>query len=390
MSSPPENDEAALWRRLHACPQILERIAAFDGPALRLQTQLRQEFPDELVRKALTLVDLRKKAVAKFSRAEHMWFDRTGYEQATPELVAAHKAQRFSGTVWDFCCGIGGDAIALAARATVRAVDVNPSACLWTEWNAQAYGVHDSIETVRASIEDVPQRDGLLHIDPDRRPGPQGRTLRLEDAVPPLPVLRQLMSEFRGGAVKFSPAGNFMDKFPGSEIELISLRGECKEATIWFGELAGRHLFRATMLPSGETIAGHPLESIAQQRPPGRFLYDPDPAIVRAGLVDVLAESRGLARLDSEEEYLTSDELVTTSFARAFEVLDVTPNNPRDYRRAVAHAEFGQIEIKCRHVPVDAQKIRRKLPLNGIQPGVLVFARVEGKTRALVCRRVAQ
>ena len=63
-------------------------------------------------------------------------------EQSTAESVACHKAQRFGGRgrVWDFCCGIGGDAIQLAARGEVIAVDRNPAAGLCTQWNAETYG----------------------------------------------------------------------------------------------------------------------------------------------------------------------------------------------------------------------------------------------------------
>ena len=90
-----------------------------------------------------------------------------------------------------------------------------------------------------------------------------------------------------GGAIKLSPASNFGGKFDDVEIELVSLHGECKEATIWFGSLATPGLYRATVLPAGETLAADPLSEFPEQGPLAKYLYDPDPAIVRSGLVDV-------------------------------------------------------------------------------------------------------
>jgi THUMP domain-like len=106
----------------------------------------------------------------------------------------------------------------------------------------------------------------------------------------------------------------------------------------------------------------------------GRFLFDPDPALVRAGLIDLFAARSGLCRLDDEEEYLTADQPVDSPFARPFEVLASLSNNDREIRGYFRGSAVGQLEIKCRRIPVDAEAVRRKLPLS--------------RARALVCRRM--
>jgi hypothetical protein len=386
-SDSPAFDEWRLLHELRATPRLLERASA-DGNELRVQAELRREYPADLVRAALGLVELRKKAVHKFSRAADMWFDRQGLEQATSELVATHKARRFMGQVWDLCCGIGGDAIALAEHCVVTAVDLNPASCLRTEWNAAVYGRGDHVTGVAQSAESTTSRDGLVHIDPDRRRSKSTRVVRVEDYVPGLEFLQQLTREFRGGAIKLSPASNFGGKFPGTEIELISLYGECKEATVWFGELKGETEWRATLLPSGKTLAGNPLDFFAAPSEVMRYVYDPDPAVVRAGLVDMAAERLGLWRLDDKEEYLTGEELVSSPFVQPFEVVAELGTNPREIRAYFRTSQAGQVEIKCRHIPIDAESIRRKLPMPGNEPLALIFARVQGKSRALVCRRI--
>jgi hypothetical protein len=382
------SEECRVLRELRATPKIFEEILAAKGSEFAIQAVLRRRYPDDVVRAAVSLHEMRRKAKVKFSRADRMWLDRQGLEQSTSELVSRYKSQRFEGPVWDLCCGIGSDAISLAKCCEVTAIDINPAACLRTQWNAQVYDVADRLRTESVDVLQLAQFNGLVHIDPDRRPGSSGRVIRIEDYVPGLEFLRNLMSRCHGGAIKISPASNFGGKFPDAEIELISLNGECKEATVWFGQLAKESPFRATVLPAGESIAGHPMEVSVPVAPLGAYLYDPDPAVVRAGLLDLLADRLGLSRLDPAEEYLTSDQPVLSPFVQTFEVLTNLPNNERDLKAWLRTSDIGQLEIKCRHIPIQADQMRRKLPITGSTPGVIVFARLNGKARIIGARRV--
>lgn len=385
------------WNTLHALrdtPGIFERLRQVTREAgqsdLQVQSRLRKEFSPELVCAALSLVDFRRKALVKFpTQAQDMWFDRVGLEQCTSEIVARHKAARFAGVVWDYCTGIGSDAAALAqAGCDVISLDSNPACSLRAAWNAEVLAPGRRPLFLCARVEDMHDRSGLLHVDPDRRISHQSRAVRLEDYVPGLEQMQRWSHEFSGGAIKLSPAANFGGKFPDAEIELISVSGECKEATVWFGSLASERPWRATALPSGESLSGDPLDDVADIRPLGRYLFDPDPAIVRAGLVDLLAERLGIARLDSAEEYLTGDAPVDSAFVRAFEVQAELSNNPKELKNYLRGSTIGQLEIKCRHIPVDVDRLRRQLTLPGNDPGVLIFARVEGRTRAIIARRL--
>ena len=387
-------DDVDSLKRLHECPEIFERLLTLEGNELSIQRQLRAEFADDLVRGALLLRDLRKRAAAKFSRPAAMWFDRTGLEQSTSEPVARHKAARFPAgvAVADLCSGIGADSLALAENHHVTAVDTREAAGLMAAWNASAYGVGENLATHVGMVEGIALDGRPFHIDPDRRPGGQ-RSLRIEDHQPGLEFLQALASHPAGGAIKLSPASNFGGKFPGCEIELISIGGECKEAVVWCGPLRTDTDWRATVLSSdssrsADSLAGDPWQAVSEQSPLGRYLYDPDPAVVRAGLVDVLCERIGLKRLDREEEYLTADEPIASAFVQQFEVLALLSNNDRDIRNWFRQANCGQVEIKCRRIPVTPEKVRKHLPLDGKDALVLIFARIAGRSHAVACRRV--
>jgi len=386
------------WVGLRSSEELLLAVQADSGAELGLQDRLRRRFDADLVRTGLQLRDARDRAGARFSRGEEMWFDRIGLEQATGEAVARHKAKRFTGPTWDLCCGIGGDALALGADCHVVAVDSDPARALCCRWNTELYGVGGRVGVVAGDVRRLGPLAGLVHIDPDQRADGRKRSHRIEDAEPGREFLEQLVSGQNGssvgGAIKLSPAANFLGKFSGCEIELVSVRRECKQAVIWFGDLAGPppagqpQLFRATSLPTGETLVGHPLSAEFRLEDPGEYLLDPDPAVVRSGLVDRLAEVCGGWRLDDREEYLSADTPSQTPLAQCFRIEAVTANKPRAIRDAARAAGFGPLEIKCRHVGVDAEVLRRKLKLDGDRPGVVVVARIQGRTRAVIAHRV--
>lgn len=398
MSSPAEHEtlqQLALWKELKRTPEILEQLAQSNIGELRLQQELRKEFSPDLVRAAITLHELRQKGAEKFTRAGGMWFDRVGLEQATPEAVANYKSVQFGKRIphyveiHDYCTGIGADAVSLAQRGPVHTYDLDPRHAWQAEQNAVCHGVEKLLTTHIADVTTLDHTGKWVHIDPDRRASKtRSRTLRLEQYAPDLVFMQRLTVQAKGGALKLSPASNFYGKFPGAEIELISLYGECKEATIWFGELAEPGVHRATSLPTGESLVGNPLGALPLISELETYIYDPDPAVVRASLIDLLSERLELARLDEEEEYLTSHQRVDSPFVACFEVRDVLPNNLKMLKKYFQEHPAREVEIKSRHLPTDATAIRKRLPLHGEEPVTLIFARLQKKAHIIVCRRI--
>jgi len=385
------DEESFLLRRLKDCPEIFAAISGSTPTELSSQRKLRETFDDELVRAALSVHESRQRAADLLPNSDQLWLTRVGLEQSTSREVAAHKAKRFSqfATVSDLCCGIGVDAAAIAEHSPVTAIDSAAAMCLRTEWNA---AIWDRSEHIRTQCTDVTSLDWsgkIVHVDPDRRSGRDRPTKRLELYQPSLEWMQQLTRMAAGGGIKISPASNFLQKFPGCEIELISLKGECREATVWFGSLAGEHAFRATALPTGESISADPLSAWTNVVPTaGEFIFDPDPAIVRSGLIDVMAEQYSLQRLDAEEEYLTGAECVTSGFVTAFRIEAVLSGNLKDLKRHLRSAPSTHYEVKCRRIPTNADAVRRQLPTGTAAPRVIFFARIAGRATIVVAQRV--
>lgn len=392
------SDPIALLHRLRHTPELFTALGEAGGSELQMQAQLRSQFPAELVRAALALHECRRLAAGKLPNAEQLWLTKTGLQQATAWQVARHKARRFPDTevVWDLCSGIGVDAAALLARGPVCCVDNDPAMLLRCQWNLECWQQQQAIdasanpqfETADVLHRDLPNQ--LLHVDPDRRVGRTQAAKRLEQYTPDLEWMQRTVQSGRSGALKIGPASNFIQKFPGCEIELISLDGECREATVWFGDLAGPHSFRATCLPSGESISMDPLEAWCPQADqPGKYLFDPDPAIVRSGLLDAAGEMGNLRRMDSQDEYLTGDVNPQSEFVRAYLVEDCLPNNLRSVKKHLQGRGSVDYEVKCRRLKVDANRIQKQLP-RGDQPvRTIFFLRINGRSKVILARRIS-
>lgn len=387
--------ELTWWRTLRETPELLEEIRQQRSAGeLRLQQELRQRYPAELVRLALELHDTRERAREKFPQADQLWLTRRSCEQATSVPVAQYKASRyrqFEGSglpIHDYCCGIGADALALAEWSPVIAYDLDPVMLQLAAWNTEICGTRHPVEFRQADASQAHGKDQIIHIDPDQRDATGRRHLRLELIQPELSCLQRLADECRAGGIKLSPASNFGGKFPHAEMELVSWQGECKLATVWCGELGEPGLWRATVLPSRQTLAGDPLAAWAELSEPLDYVYDPDPAVVRAGLVNLLCETQGLFRLDDADEYLTCSQPVSTPFARGFRVEAVLPRNEKQVRQYLRQRGIGIVEIKCRQVPLNVEQLRRGLNLKGDHSAILIYARIAGKTRVLVTQRL--
>ena len=261
-------------------------------------------------------------------------------------------------------------------------------------YNAAVYGVSDRVVAIRARAEQFAIPTGAwVHLDPDRRASPSRRASRLADYCPCPEFWSSLVARVPAGAIKLSPAADFRQHFAGSnvEIELISLRGECKEATVWFGELAscGR---RATRLPENVTWTDrdNPRSQSAPVASPGCLIYDPDPSLLRSDLLDSFACAHNLNRLADGVDYLTADHLVKSPFLNAFEVREVSSLDLKVLKRLVAKHEIGTLEIKVRGAQVTPEGLREKLKLHGGRTATLIVAGGGGAAaRAILAQRVS-
>ncbi|MET8644428.1 THUMP-like domain-containing protein [Streptomyces sp. NPDC004096] len=357
---------------------------------LAVATRLRRAHPADLVSAALAQARLRERAAAKFGPedAGRMFFTANGVEQSTRAAVAAHRAGRLrelgATSVADLCCGIGGDAIAFA-RAGIRvlAVDRDPLTAAAARANAEALGLSALIEVREADVTDVDvSAYDAVFVDPARRGG-RGRIFDPEAYSPPLSWAVATALTAPHAALKVAPGIPHEAVPTAAEAEWISDGGDVKEAVLWFGTQPG--LVRATLLPGPRVLRGRALPD-PPVRAPGRYLYEPDGAAIRAHLVAEVAEELDGGLLDETIAYVTADEHRDSPYATAYEITDRLPFNVKRLKALLREREVGVLTVKKRGSAVEPEELRRKvLPRPHGPNAVTVFlTRVAGAPTMLL------
>lgn len=374
----------------------IAQVAADTQPLVVQTTRLRKRLSARRTHLVLEQVELRRRAGEKFfDAAERMFFTRVGLEQATDQIVARYKARRFpaGGPVADLCCGIGGDLLGLAERGPAVGVDLDPITALVAEANAAAVASEVRLEDV-AGVD--LRAFAAWHMDPDRRP--QGhRTTQVEYYEPPLPVIQRMLAASNHAALKLAPAAEVPEAWaPEAELEWISRDRQCRQLVAWFGELTAEPGKRRATIVANQPdrpLVVRTLLAAEGQRPPvagtiGRYVFDPDAAVLAARLVGPLAAEHQLAALSSSVAYLTGDTPIDDPALACFAVLEVLPFDLKRIKQLVHSRGIGQLEIKKRGVRHEPEQLRRQLGLRGEHAAVLLLAPLGPHVTAILAARI--
>jgi SAM-dependent methyltransferase len=340
---------------------------------------------------ALTQAELRRRAAGKLGEAAAgMFFTRAGFEQATRAVVADRRAARLRAagvtSLADLGCGLGSDALAAARRGIrVHAVDADPLTAAMAAANVAAAGLEElvTVECADATTVEVESFDAVF-ADPARRRAGRGRVMDPNAWSPSWDFIAALPERVPMTALKLAPGIDHALLPPGAEGEWVSVDGDLVEAAFWCGPLA-EFPRRASLLPADRQLHGSGGEA-APVGGPGRYLYDPDPAVVRSHLVAEFAAAVGGRLADPEIAYVYTDAPVETPFARRLEVTDVLPFSLKRLRALLRERGVGRVEIRKRGSALEPEQLRRDLRLSGSEPASIVLTRVAGAPTVILCR----
>jgi hypothetical protein len=334
-----------------------------------------------------------------------------GLQQASGELVAGARARRVvelapNATVLDATCGIGADSCALSlAGVQVVSADLDPEKIWFARANLEHHGQRAEVLQADATAPAV-RADALL-LDPDRRATGR-RDLNPSRWSPTLAHALETSSRFAGACLKLAPALDaellleaeqaYLPASLPRRREWLSRAGELVELCLWTGALAGpepseRQATRLdvdggmhTLQASPASVSPLTLEEIKQIR----WLADPDPAVIRSGLLGNLATSQDLAPLAPRIAYLGGASQPHSPFLRVWRVLGSVALDPRRVRALLAKHDVGPVQVRKRGHPDSPEVLERRFRGRGSRRGELVVARLEHGHRAFLVERKAR
>jgi SAM-dependent methyltransferase len=381
----PMDLDAFRWLLTEPGQRLLARAAEAGDDPLEASAVLRKDATADHAAVALTQAMLRRRAEPKFGElAARMYFTPDGLEQATRLVVAEHRAARLGAarteSVVDLGCGIGGDLVSFArVGITAAGVDLDPVRVEVARANLAALEVGGAVMVADATSLDLSPFT-VAFADPARRTA-RGRTFSVDDWTPPWSFVESLLR--RDSCVKVAP-GIPHDLVPdGVEAEWVSDHGEVKEAALWSGGLAAVRR-RATVIGDGglATLTDEDLPvalpGAADEGAPA-YLYEPDGAVIRAGLVEAVAAGVHGRLLDPHIAYVVGEEAFRTPFARSYRVVDELPHREKPLRAALRARGVGRLTIKKRGVTVVPDELRKRLALTGDGEATIVLTRAAGR-----------
>lgn len=387
-----------VWQSLMAeeAASLRADAAKAEHPSVADMVRLRKLGSAEMVAAAFDLAKARRKAVFKFpERAQTLVADPAGVEMASSLVAGSWKARRFvqafgGGRVLDLCCGIGGDAIALAgAGLDVLAVDLDAARGWMTGLNAGCgVEIGDAVE--------VAERLRLpFHLDPARRDGSGVRAWTLDELVPNVDAIARIIAAGEHGGVKLSPGihfGEVAQRLGVGEVEILSEHGRLTQAVLWCGKLSrGEGLRTATMLGSG-LADGLTMTGVADGELPmaeiGAFLAEPDDSIERAELLGTLCAETGAEMIHPKLGLLTAAEPIVSPWCSGFRTLEVFAWNERRAKDILKRHHAGVVEVKTRAKAVNPDELQPKLSTKEGEPTVLFVFRFNREVRGIVARRI--
>ncbi|HMO11731.1 MAG TPA: SAM-dependent methyltransferase [Actinotalea sp.] len=329
--------------------------------------------------------------------ADGMLFTQAGLEQATRLTVAARHAQRYATAgctrVADLTAGIGGDAMAMSALGlSVVAVERDELTAAVATVNLRHFP-DSEVRHGDGLALDLTGVDGI-YAGPARRTSAGRRVHDPAASSPPLDAVLALRTQVPALGVKVGPGVPHAALPVDAEAQWVSVDGEVVEAGLWFGPLAPHGPGRgALVLRGGRAVeARAPADGVltAELHAPGAFVYEPDGAVIRAGLVALVAQDVRGGLLDRTIAYVTSDHLVATPLAIAYRVLDVMPFSVKRLRTALRERGVGRLTVKKRGTAVQPEQLRAQLALSGDAEATVVLTRVRGAQQVLVVEPVAE
>ena len=383
---------------------LLEQLDySSDTDVLKLVARLRKAGHDPLtVAAALTQAKLRKWASAKFGDfANRMLFTEAGLEQASRLKVAALHAGRFRNAgikeVADLGCGIGAEAMAMAALdLQVRAFEIDEVTAAVATYNLAPF------ENVTVELADVQQLEleqfESLFFDPARRDlkGPKkASATRLFDPANYSPNFEFCLDAARKKptGIKLGPGHDHRQIPDDAEAQWVSIDGDLVELGLWFGSVKKEGVARSALLV--DTDGHHEITSSESNSPNaplgelGKYVYEPDNALIRSRLISDFAKPMGLKIISPEIAYLTSDEKMTSPWVRGFEIIDNLVFDRKQLKAYVKKNEIGILEIKKRGSDISPEDLRRELAPKGEGAATLIVTRVGDAHRVLVTQPIS-
>lgn len=338
--------------------------------------------------------------------------DKEGRRFATPEPVAKYRAARLTcNTIADISCGIGGQTIYFAQRCKhVYAVEIDAQKLEYAKENCAKFGLEnitficgDALDP--AVIAQIPKVD-VVFSDPARPP--EEETRQVDSLRPGIPMVMEAYADKTENFAFEAPPQMPPERIDfDCEKEYISLNGQLNRLTLYFGRIK-RYERIAVSLPEGNAMVDAPVElpAMIETDKPMLFMFEPDPSVTAAGLLNELVDDMIKAvagpvrvmKIDKKRTLLTADLLTINpmcknNYITLRTMLFDTEKEYDEINAFLKKSNVGKVTLRGSIDPKEYWSIRNRLEdgLDGAKKVHLYIKEAaEGRKEAILCELICE
>ncbi len=359
----------------------IEFIRAHSQDDVRLLALQAPKYPDVDMPAAIVQIAGRQAAANKipsWQSIEELWYPRhLSLEQCSSEITAQYKSTLADGeTLADLTGGFGIDCAFMASRfRKVSYVERQEELCEIAKHNFPLLGLKHIT---------VYNEDGVVHlqkmepvdcifIDPARRNEHGGKTIAISDCEPDVAELEELLlSKGKQIIIKLSPMLDLTLALKSMkrtrEVHIISVNNECKELLLIIGnepsQLIPIHCINLTSKEK-QTFTFTREEELEAEclytKEPGKYLYEPNASILKAGAFRSIASRYKVKKLHPNSHLYTSDLWIENFPGRSFQITGQCSFNKKEIKETIG--ELKKANITVRNFPATVAEIRKRTKL---------------------------
>ncbi len=323
-------------------------------------------------------------------------------EQSTPEEVAQYRLEVIKGkTICDCTGGLGVDSFAFATQfESVTFCEIDESRLALFQHNRSLFNMSNITTQLGDSMEFLKKRDDekfdWLFLDPARRDNSGKRFITLDACSPDVLANADLLrNSARNIAIKLSPAFDISEitkLFPDlSRIIVVSLDSEVREIVITIEEGISLQPIKSVTISNGTAYSlceNKDVTTTVGECNAGNSLFEPDPAIIKAGIISSLAAEFDLAHWANRSIFLVGEEILPDFVGRQFIIQDIIPWQRKKVGKYLSQNKISEAAIIRRDFPVAPEELRKMYKLRESSTQFLIFTvNNDGKRVVIICKK---
>ncbi len=340
-----------------------------------------------------------KKKLPTWFRRDIIYPNKLNIEQTSSEITARYKSNLVSGNhLIDITGGFGVDSYYFAKQMSVIThCEIDEELSNIVAYNFDKLNVNN-VKLIAADGIDYliksSKKFDWIYADPSRRNDVKGKVFLLNDCLPDISKNLNLMFLYSDNILlKTSPLLDITSTINELEfvktIHIVAVNNEVKELLFilrkgYIGELK----INAVNILKNDKLnfeSNYKSKAIATYSLPCKYLYEPNSAILKAGLFNDISYQFKIEKLHDNSHLYTSDELIVFP-GRRFKIIDTSSYDKKKLRKIIP---LGKANITVRNFPQTVTQIRKKIGFKEGGDFYLFFTtNNENKHMVLICKKI--